>query len=87
MFVLRQFFKDGIVSNMTIGENYQVITKQNHKEDFDKLIGGVNSHPDQEKIYAILVYNDGSKTYPLYIGFIYYIMTDGGKTFENLTFK
>lgn len=86
MFILRQIFKDGTPSNRCIGDNYTVIHREGNKEKFNESLGLVKSHPDQEKIYAFLEYGNGVELWPLYEYFSYYIMTESGKTFDNISF-
>lgn len=85
MFVLRQITKDGQVSNLNLGDRYTYIDKENSIEAFNASVGRANSHPDQEKIFGLIAHENSSDIYPLYKGFNYYVMTDCGKTFENLT--
>lgn len=85
MFILRQITKNK-TSNMCIGTQYEVVNKEIDKEGFDFLLGVVDSHPDPKDIYAILIYAEGQHTYPLYKGCRSYIMTESGKTFDNITY-
>jgi hypothetical protein len=87
MFILRQITKKGKISNMCIGTMYEVVSKEIDKEGFEFLLRVVNSHPDQKDIYAILIYGEGQNTYPLYKGVRSYIMTESGKTFDNISYR
>lgn len=89
MFILRQIFKDGQTQNTCLGERYEVTDRRNDEGRFRQLLGRTVTHPDQEKVFAILSYDKGDKieTYPLYEGFSYYIMTESGRTFDNLSFR
>lgn len=82
MFILRQITEDGQISNMTLGDRYSLIRKESNPERFSDSIGLADTHPDQEKIFALLSNED--ILYPLYQGFHYYVMTERGKTFEAI---
>ena len=89
MFILRQIFKGGQTQNTCLGERYEVTDRRNDQDRFDQLLKNTVSHPDTERVFAILSYDKGDRieTYPLYEGFYYYIMTESGKTFDNLTYR
>lgn len=88
MFILRQIVKNGLTSNQCLGRRYLVTHKAYQPEQFEALLKVTDHHPDSEKIFAILTYGDEKQdSYPLYTGFSYYIMTESGKTFDNLTFR
>lgn len=82
MFILRQITKDGQISNMILGDRYSLIRKESNPENFIDSIGLADTHPDQEKIFALLTNED--MLYPLYQDFYYYVMTESGKTFETI---
>lgn len=89
MFVLRQVTnnrKEVLISNHCIGDRYSVVSKATNLLEFKKQLGVTDTHPDQDSIFAIISYSDkdACKSYPLYDNFNYYIMTEGGKTFEKI---
>lgn len=87
MYTLRQITPDGIHRNQCLGSHYSVIYRQWHGEKFTELLGKTDTHPDQHKVFAIVLFQNGSDEYPLYSGFHYYIMTESGKTFERISDK
>jgi len=42
---------------------------------------------DDEDIYGFVVYNEGQSIIPLYKKSVYFMMTESGKTFANLSLK
>ena len=90
MFILRQFTKTKCTQkNICIGSEYSVVFKETDKEEFirtHKILMGENEDINSE-IFSFIVYNCGSEIYPLYKGHYYWMMTDSGKTFTNLTYK
>lgn len=95
MYTLRSF-EDGIESNQSIGNNYQVINRKVNYEKFCEAFAktwGKNHVADLDdesdkytkNTYAFLVVDGGSKLIPLYKGMLYYIVSENGKTFDNLT--
>lgn len=98
MYTLRTFNDAGVESNRTIGDNYQVINREINYEEFRKAyelfwkkphVADLEDESDQhtKQTFSFLVIKHGSELIPLYKGEIYYIMTESGKTFSNLTFK
>lgn len=98
MFILRKITKERLVSNKSLGESYNYICREtNYKEFSDtyKILFGEshvadldeNSDSFSVKCYAFIIYNDGKDIDPLYKGQWNYIMTDTGKTFDNVSYK
>lgn len=97
MFILRTFDPNGIEYNRTIGNSYKVVSREESYETFSevykKLFGKIHvadldteSDKISKKIFAIILIEDGGRL-PLYKDGKYYIMTPGGRTFDNLTYK
>ena len=84
MFILRQINKEGLESNMCLGNRYSITYKEQHPVRFKELLGVTVTHPDQGKIFAIVSFDQGSDDYPIYEGQSYYIMTESGRTFDNI---
>jgi hypothetical protein len=83
MFYLRRISGNGIEMNFDLGNSYTLIDKEKNPNDFkmhEDHIGGVDA-----KTYAFIACHSGSIVYQLYDGQLNYIMTEGGKTFSNLT--
>ena len=99
MFILRHVSENGSVTNTILGNNYQFIPYCGQKETFMKTYKNYYENLPQQKedenkvdsrcfgeVYAFLI---SEKTIlPLFINECSdYIMTDSGKTFENISFK
>lgn len=86
MFILRQINSEEIISNMAIGDRYIVTRKDRNPKRFEESLENTGTHPDQEKVFALLSYTKGDfqESYPLYKGQYYYIMTPSGQTFESI---
>jgi len=87
MFILRQITKHGLESNLCLGERYQIAHKEHNTDEFERELGVTVTHPDQDDIHAIISYSNGSDSHPLYKNFYYYIMTESGRTFANVSYK
>lgn len=97
-FILRKVLNDSTTTNIILGEQYQVIDREKNYEEFQKVfeknfnqfhVSDLDSTSDSfsKNCYSILIVNEGSKLIPLYKKQWNYIMTETGKTFENLTYK
>ncbi len=86
MFILRHITKKHFTSNMSLGNRYSVVKKEEQPEEFKESLGVTDHHPDSDSIFAIIHYHDGDKheSFPLYEGHHYYIMTPSGETFERI---
>ena len=86
MFILRTFNERHIEQNEELGDNYSFIEKEGNKKEFIELLNSfVMDEEQKEKVYAFILYNDGAGTLPLYVGHLYFIMTESGKTFANIS--
>ena len=86
MFVLRKIFGNGIENNYALGEHYQLILKETNSLEFDSLSKQVFDSQDDE-CYGFVVGEDIKNPISLWVSQKNYIMTDGGKTFDNLTYR
>lgn len=84
MFILRRILKDGVEINTSLGEDYVLVRRVENKDEFERTVK-LWSESDTEDVYALITYDDGKKIMPLYDGGNYYIMTESGKTFDNVT--
>lgn len=87
MYTLRTVFQTGIERNNFLGENYELIKKENEEEFkyyFDDLFPNPEIN-DEECVFALLI--TPKSTIPLYDVHSYYIVGETGKTFSNLTLK
>lgn len=87
MFVLRQINKDGLQTNLSLGEEYSITHKERSPDSFQFQVDELKDFPQKDQCYAVISFNNGSEWWPLYQNFQYYIMTGGGKTFDNVTFR
>lgn len=96
-FILRKVIEN-VQSNQELGNQYQVIVREENYNDFgkafEKVFGRTHVADDDsesndytKKCYAIIVCNDASELIPLYKNQSNYVMTESGKTFCNLTYK
>lgn len=97
MYTLRTF-ENGLESNRSLGTSYDVVNRETNYEKFSEayeLFWGkahtadLDTESDEytKKTFSFLVIRDGAEMIPLYKGGLYYVMTESGKTFDNLTFK
>lgn len=86
MFILRRVLRDGSEINTSLGEYYTLQLKEKNRSAFDEVIK-MWSEEDSEKVYGVVVYDDGNKIMPLYEESAYYIMTSDGRTFDNVSLK
>lgn len=103
MYTLRKISTNGTQVNIDLGKCYTIIHRDMNYDEFCKyfkLIFGYNHVADTDKlsnevtkdVYAFLdtsereisMYED---IFPLYKSQHNYIMTDSGKTFDNLSYK
>lgn len=96
MFTLHTII-DGVGSYQFLGNHFQVIERETNYDEFCKAFESVfqsNHVADNDteatnytkNCFAFIFYGDGASR-PLYKNQSYYIMTDNGKTFKNLTYK
>lgn len=87
MYTLRKITGDNIEMNMNLGNSYTVIQKQINLNEFEHTSQKVYDGEAPDFIYAYVVNEDGSKINPLSKKQKCFIMTDRGRTFDNLTFR
>lgn len=90
MFILRLIEKDGRESNLTLGRRYCIVYKVVSEFEFEKCFNSwlgecKTSAEIKENIFAFISANQGEDLIPLRKDQTIYVMTDGGKTFSNLT--
>jgi len=87
-FILRRIHgKTNCEFNKDIGDEYHIIYRASNNEDFLKhpyIESGKGVNID--KVFALILYNEKGfqDTWPLYDGSMYYVMTEGGKTFAAI---
>lgn len=89
MFILRRITGEGCECNTCLGESYHYVNSEVNKVEYERVFSnyfhGIEKPPFE--VYGFLIYDDGGETIPLHRPSRYYIMTDSGKTFANLTFR
>lgn len=96
MFILREIFKDNLETNSIIGDSYSFIDREKSYDEFSrsfKLFFDVDHVADlddsstefSKKCYAFI--NNITSLIPLYKDRMYFIMTDSGRTFSNVSYK
>lgn len=86
MFVLRSITKNQIEINTHLDVYYTLTLREKSPEEF-KDITKLWAEEELENVYGLVCVNDIDLIMPLYKGLNYYIMTDDGKTFANISEK
>jgi hypothetical protein len=88
MFILRKISPNSFgQENLQIGDFYRLSHFIYTPADFKEALKEFDGSTEVDKVYGFVHYNNGHDIYPLYNGDQYYIMTENGKTFDNLTNK
>lgn len=97
MFILRIIDKANVERNIALGDNYNFIARHTNYESFSEkyfeTYGESHRADNDEKATmlsrSIFAFIEAPKinVTPMNKEFKYYIMTESGKTFDNLTFK
>lgn len=85
--VLRTKFDNGLENYTSLGDEYVFVDNESAKEEFletGKSHYGKNWPEWQHECYGFIVYNNGSKTRPLYRGQENCILNDKGELFDKL---
>lgn len=95
MFILRRISGRGIQMNHVLGEQYTIIGKFENPEEFKRTFlqhfkkdhvadSDETSDFDTKNVTFFIANEDGSILQPIYKNQQNYIMTDSGRTFDNL---
>lgn len=87
MFILRKTGSDNSQINNSLGSFYILVESESSKELFKSTLKKLGIDNSDGKIYALISCKDGQKTHYLYKGINYYIMTESGNTFANVSLK
>lgn len=93
MYTLRTILSDNREHNEYLGNEYSFITKEKSPDEFDVLSAeAFGTNPVDKKPYnkaceAYVVTHGARKIIPIRKKTKYFIVTDTGKTFANLTIK
>ncbi|HAY3545127.1 TPA: hypothetical protein JRX92_003528 [Elizabethkingia anophelis] len=96
MFVLRRVTGDGVEMNKVLGEGYNYVCRERNYDEFCKMFEkyfeknhvadlDTESDNDTKNCYAFIT-SDGHLQ-PLYKTQHNYIMTERGKTFDNVSYR
>lgn len=84
MFILRRVLKGELEVNTCLGIEYAFVLRDKNDAEFAERVKAW-SHDDLIGVYGLICFNDGESIMQLYEDSSYYIMTDGGKTFANIS--
>jgi hypothetical protein len=95
MYTLRRISQEGVEINSKLGDSYVVVDREKNPKQFERdynLLYGketvlIELSDIKKQVYALVSNDGGSKIFELTTDSFYYIMTESGKTFSNLTFK
>lgn len=85
MFVLRKITADGVEMNIAIGNNYTLVNPERCSEEFERTLK-MQDKSIRDKIYAF-IFDESGKAKPLYKAQKAFIMTENGKTFDNVSLR
>jgi len=88
--VLLQQFKDGYKCYDDIGNAFQLADWETSREEFNKaalVCFGDPGHMFIKDVYGFVLYGNGSKVEPLYKGRYYYIYSNDGQLFKDISLK
>lgn len=97
MYTLRSITK-GLQRNENLGSNYSLVHRDYNYAEFQRQFKFVfdkdhvadldlQSDGDTKGVFAFVVSENGGQIFTLLKDVDYYIMTDTGRTFDNLTYK
>ena len=94
MFILRRYTGENHEVNTVLGNSYNLVRKDVNFDEFKRAYTAYSDglewdeeSPITNTIYTFIIYNNGKDIVPLHRPSTYYIMTENGATFANLTFK
>lgn len=95
MYTLTEIAEDNVTSHDYLGYGFSVVNKEVATDYFLKSYSAWLGKVDEistldglnENIFCFIVSEGGKEIFPLYKNRHYYIVTENGKTFKNLTFK
>lgn len=85
---LRTFFQTGLQQDEVVGRLFQIIIKEKNPEEFEHhLKETIHSDfcNDIDNVYGLLV--SCEVCIPLYKTHKYYVVTENGQTYANISFK
>lgn len=86
MLILRTILESKEENNQELGDNYHILRKGQIEERFNQLLEYTEvADKYKNEVYAIVSTSSHIKHIPLFDRNKYYIMTDNGQTFANLS--
>ena len=85
MFILRRITSENVERNTVLGESYLLINAERNQKDFNESLKIMKCN--KEDVYGFISHDEGSKLIPLYKKSTYFVMTESGKTFANVSLK
>jgi hypothetical protein len=97
-YTLRTLTKEHLLTDELIGRKYQLINRFENYDKFQEVfkqcflkdhVADSDESADRftKNCYAFLILEDGSVLKPLYMDKRYYVMTESGKTFSNVSYR
>ena len=86
MFILRRITVKKVEINTDLGIEYVLVLKEKNKEEFSERTK-LWLKEDLNDLYGLVCFEDSEAIMPLYSDSSYYIMTNDGKTFANISNK
>ncbi len=83
---LRKITSEGVESNFALGDQYTVVSREENKKQFIKIVEAYFKKGVDEAIYCF-VQNGFGTIYGIEKTSKAYIVTNSGSTFSNITFK
>jgi len=96
MYTLKEIGSDSVITHDYLGYGFSVVNKETSPEYFYKSYCAYLGDSDNvilkeevinEEIFGFVISEGGREIFPLYKNRYYYIVTENGKTLNNLTFK
>jgi len=89
MFILRRITSENRQLNDCLGNRYHLVLKVENKDEYEEALKVMKWKDDDETLYGFVIYDQGNQMIycPLYKKSVYFIMTESGKTFANISHK
>jgi hypothetical protein len=86
MFVLRRIAEGELEINTCLGIEYVLVMKEKNRENFGELTK-LWKEEDLKDVYGLVCFDNTDSIMPLYKNSTYYIMTNSGRTFANISYE
>lgn len=89
---------ENVTYHQKLGDRFSVIDRESSPKEFERTYNVIYQQPDaqgkyyelkdiNENIHCLVVSEGGREIFQLDKNNFYYVVTENGKTFKNLTFK